>query len=694
MSYRLCIDIGGTFTDLVVADQKGHVNIFKSPTTPANYTDAFIDALKQAAGYNKVPLSKFMEECSTSAGGYFAHGSTVSTNAIIEGKAAKTGLICTRGFRDVLTGREGGKEEPYNWQMEYPLPYIPKHLTLAVTERVNSEGGVEVPLDEKEVRDAVQKLKDLKVNAIAVALLWSIANNSHELRIGEIIEKEWPGIPYSLSHQVNPCLREYRRTSSTAIDASLKPLISSYVAILQKRLAELGYKGELLLFTSSGGVVSAEELVKRPVYSVDCGPSLTPGAGRLIAAREFGIDNIITTDMGGTSFDVACITGGEIAVSRETLVGGHLLGINKVDSKSIGAGGGSIAWVDNGGLLHVGPGSAGAVPGPACYGKGGTEPTVTDANVALGYLDPGYFLGGKMKLEAVQAEKAINSRVAIPLKLTVDEAAYAIWGAVNAGMCNVIQDITVWRGIDPREYLVVSGGGAAGLHIGGIAADMGVNKVLIPRVAGALSAYGGAFAEITSEFSASKFTESRTFDYQAIAAILENLEEQAQDFLERMGVPKKMRKIQFYTDARYPNQVWDLPVALRGKRIGTQNQLDLLVKDFHNMHEKVFTVKAPEEPVEFVYWRAVAIGKLPQVEAPALPAGGKSADEAVKGKRKAYFRELGGRVDTVVYDGSKLKPGNRIAAPAIIEEPTTTVLVMPGSTATVTKYGSYLIEIK
>lgn len=693
MSYRICIDIGGTFTDLVVVDDKGRVSMFKSLTTPDNYEEACIDTLKQAAEHYSLPLSRFMEQCSSSAGGYFAHGSTLSTNAIIEGKTAKTGLICTRGFRDILFAREAGKEEPYNWQMEWPKPYIPRYLTMGVTERINAEGGIEVPLDENDIRIAVRKLKDFKVNAIAVALLWSIANPAHELRIGEIIEDEWPGIPYSLSHQVNPCIREYRRMSSTAIDASLKPPVSSYVSSLQKRLEEIGYRGELSLLTSSGGIVSVEELVKKPIYSVDCGPALVPSAGRLIAARELGVNNVITTDMGGTSFDVACITGGEIAISRESLVGGHMLGINKVDSRSIGAGGGSIAWVDSGGLLHIGPSSAGAVPGPACYGKGGTEPTVTDANVVLGYLDPGYFLGSRMKLDARLAEQAINDKVAAPLKLPLDEAAFAIWGAVNASMYNAIQDITIWRGIDPREYLVVSGGGAAGLHMGAIAADLSVKKVLIPKVAGALSAYGGAFAEITSEFSATKFSDSNNFDFEGIGVVLEDLERQAEDFLKRMRVPKKLRKLQFYTDARYPNQVWELSVPLRGKRISSQRQLELLIKDFHNTHERVFTVKAPEQFVEFVYWRVKVVGRLPQVETSLQPVGSKGVVEAVKGKRKAYFWELGGRVETPVYDGSKLRLGNRINAPALIEEPTTTILVMPSSSATVTEYGSYLIEI-
>ena len=691
MSYRLCIDIGGTFTDLVVADPKGKVDIFKSPTTPGNYTDAFIETVKMAADQYHLPLKEFMAQCSTIAGGYFGHGSTVSTNAIIEGKAAKTGLICTKGFRDILVAREGGKENPYNWQMEYPEPYIPRYLTIGVAERINAEAGIEEKLNEDDVRQAIRQLKGYKVRAIAVALLWSIVNPVHELKIARIIEKEWPGIPYSLSHQVNPCIREYRRFSSTAIDASLKPLVNSYVTQLEKRLEAIGYKGQLSLLTSSGGVVSAEEFVRKPIFSVDCGPALAPSAGRLIAETDLGIDNIITTDMGGTSFDVACIAGGEIAVSRETEVGGYMLGINKVDSKSIGAGGGSIAWVDSGGLLHIGPSSAGAVPGPVCYNKGGTEPTVTDANVVLGYLDPSYFLGGGMKLDKKLAAKAIEERVAGPLKLSVEEAAYAMWGSVNASMSNVIQDITIWRGIDPREYTMVSGGGAGGMHIAAIAEELGVKKVLIPRVAGALSAFGGAFADITSEFSLSKFTESGSFDFKGISLALDGLKKQAEEFFEHMRVPKKQRKLQVYAEARYPFQVWELSVPLRGHAISNQKQLDTLVSDFHKLHHKVFSVSAGDQPVEFVYWRVKAVGRLLKTDFTAIKAAPSMATS--KGTRKAYFKELGGMVDTPVYKGVDLKPGKRIAAPAIIEEPTTTILVMPGSRASITKYGNYLIEI-
>lgn len=691
MSYRLCVDIGGTFTDLVIVNEKGHVNIFKSPTTPMDYTEGFVETLKQASESFGVSLHELMEQCSTLSGGYLAHGSTVSTNAIIECKAAKTGLICTKGFRDVLVAREGGKEEPYNWQMEYPEPYIPRYLTLGVGERINAEGGIEEELNEDDVHQAIHQLKEYNVSAIAVALLWSIVNPVHELKIAEIIEKEWPGIPYSLSHQVNPCIREYRRFSSTAIDASLKPLINNYIIRLEKRLETMGYKGKLSLLTSNGGIVSVEEFVKKPIYSVDCGPALAPSAGRLIADTDLGIDNIITTDMGGTSFDVTCITGGEIAVSRETKVGGHLLGISKVDSNSIGAGGGSIAWVDSGQMLHIGPRSAGAVPGPACYNKGGTEPTVTDANVVLGYLDPSYFLGGGMKLDKKLAVETIREKIAAPLNIRVEEAAYAMWGAVNASMSNVIQDITIWRGIDPREYLILSGGGAGGLHIAAIAEELGVKRILIPRVAGALSAFGGAFADITSEFSLSKFTESGNFDFDGINAALAGLEKQAEEFFEHMRVPKKQRKLQVYAEARYPFQVWEIPVPLRVNRISTQKQLSTLMSDFHKLHRTLFSVSADDQPVEFVYWRIKATGTLPKPDFPKAKSDSRMA--IAKDTRKAYFRKLNGMVDTPIYKGVDLKPGNRITAPAIIEEPTTTILVIPGSKASITEHGNYLIEI-
>ncbi|MCJ7792333.1 MAG: hydantoinase/oxoprolinase family protein [Dehalococcoidia bacterium] len=693
MSFRISTDIGGTFTDLAIVDENGDLFIFKTPTTPGNYMDGISDVLALAAEHYRIPLSQLLKEGSSGQGGFLAHGSTISTNAIIEGRTAKIGLICTKGFRDILLTREGGKDRPYDWDIDYPPPYVPRYLTLPVTERINSEGGIEVPLNEDEVRQVVRQLKKWKVEAIAVSLLWSIANPVHELRIGEIIKEELPEIFYTLSHNLNPVIREYRRTSSVVINASLAPLIDKYVSGMDKSLREKGYQGELSFFNSSGGVMSLEELVEKPIYSIDSGPAMAPVAGKTFATVELNTNDVITIDMGGTSFDVSCITQGDIYISREAKIGSHTLGINKVDTRSIGAGGGSIGWVDPGGLLHVGPQSAGAVPGPACYGRGGNAPTVTDANLVLGYLDPNYFLGGRLKLKRPLAEEVIQLNVGNPLNLKLEEAAFSIWNTVNINMVVPIRDMTIWQGIDPRDYLLVAGGGAAGLHVVPIMQELEMKRALIPKVAGALSAVGGLFADITSEYSASYYTQSNSFDYKGVNVVLDKLQQQARASLDRAGVPPKHRRLHFYVEAHYPYQIWELSVPIKGGRIRNEEDLLQLVNAFHEMHEKVYTIKEPGQYIECIYWRVKATGLVPKTEIKEKPESGKDPSAAFVGTRKAYFKNFGGMVDTPIYRGDKLAPGNIITPPAIIEELTTTVVIPPKSKATVTKRGSYLLEL-
>ena len=694
MSYRMSVDIGGTFTDLVVVDEEGRISVFKSSTTPEDYVAAVIGNLRQASEFLGTSLEALMRNCSAFVGGSLVHGSTIATNALIEKKVAKTGLICTRGFRDILTDREGGKAEPFNWDQDYPPPYVPRYLTLPVTERINAEGDIEKPLLEEEVRQVVHQLQQWGVEVIAVSLIWSIVNPVHELRVGEICREEAPAVPCVLSHQVNPIIREYRRTSSTAINASLLPIVSQYVRSFEKRLKEIGYSGGMLMLTSTGGVMSSEELIEKPIYSVDCGPSLAPTAGLWLGRNELGKEDVITADMGGTSFDISCVSDGVIAVSRDVWVGDCILGISKVDVKSIGAGGGSIAWVDSGGLLHVGPQSAGAVPGPACYGLGGDRPTVTDANVVLGYIDPGFFLGGSMRLRPKLAEAAIERDVAKPLGLGLEQAAFTIWTTINVDMVSVIEDITVWQGIDPREYLFVSGGGAAGLHVIPMVQELGARDILIPKAAGVISAMGGVFADVTAEFSSSRYTESDRFDFGSIGEDMADLEGRALAFLEGAGVPSDQRRVEFYVEARYRSQVWELSVPIRGNRIRDEGDLARLVEDFHQVHERTFGIKEPGRPIECVYWRAKAIGLLAKPRIRKVPSGGRDAAAALRGTRKAYFRGLGGMVETPVYLGDALQAGNIIAAPAIIEEPTTTVVVFPGSEVRVTELGSYHVSVR
>ncbi len=693
MSYKMSIDIGGTFTDMVVMDEQGVVTIFKSSTTPGNYVDAVIENLAKAAEHFKVDMGEILSQTGKEAGGSFVHGSTITTNALIQRKTAKTGLICTRGFRDILTFREGGKDNPFDWKREYPEPFIPKYLTLPVTGRINSEGDVEIPLDEKEVRNIVRQFRSFNVNAIAVSLLWSVLNPDHELRIGRIIEEEAPEIPYVLGHQVNPIIREYRRTIAAAINASLVPIVNTYVTRFEESLKSLGFPGGMQMLTSSGGMISVEEIVQNPIYTVDCGPSLAPTAGLWFSRHELEKEDIIVTDMGGTSFDISCVTGGSIAVSRESCINGDLLGINKVDTRSIGSGGGSIAWVDTGGLLHVGPDSAGSVPGPACYGRGGEKPTATDANLVLGYLDPAYFLGGQMRIHPELARDAILKEVAGPLHLSLEDAAFSIWSTVNVDLTSAIQDITIWQGIDPREYLFVSGGGAGGMHIIPVVRELGAREVLIPKTASVISAMGGSFADDTSEFAASRVTISSAFDYDAVNSALAELEKKARAFLAQAGISEDQCRIEFFTEARYLNQVWELPVPLVGKRITDDSVLKQMIENFHLVHERILGIKEPEQAVEFMFWRAKAVGKVAHPEIARIHTGRNPADHAIKGWRKAYFHDLGGMVDTPVYNGMALGAGNRIHAPAIIEEPTMTLVVFPGASTKITDLGSYHIEL-
>lgn len=690
MGRRICTDIGGTFTDIVVVDEQRGIGIFKSFTTRKDLVQGVLNGLQLAAEAHGQDLAQFLGECD-----YFGHGSTVATNAVIEGKVAKSGLICTRGFRDILALREEApRENPFTWDMDSPGPYIPRYLTVPVTERINAEGGIEIPLVEQEVLAAIAYLKQYGVQAVAVSLLWSIANPVHELRVAELIRQHWPEVKVSLSHVVNPVLGEYRRTISTAMDASLKPLVDGYIGGLGRRLREAGYRGELSLLSSSGGVLSTDEMLDRPIFSLDSGPAQAPIAGRFYAKVEAGVANVITCDMGGTSFDVSRVTDGVIVTTEETRFGPEKLSIPKAETRSIGAGGGSIAWVDSGGLLHLGPEGAGSEPGPACYRRGGTRPTVTDANLVLGYLDPDYFLGGSVKLDPQAAAAAIEEHVAKPLGLSVLAAAAGIWRTVSANMTEAIRDITVYAGFDPREYVCVSGGGAGAIHICEIVRDLDIRQVVIPRTAGALSAFGGTIADVVREFQSSHFTVTSSFDYVGVSRVLAQLAAEGRAFLDASGVPAERQVLEFGVIARYRFQDFGIPVALRGDGVRTPEELAALVADFHATHERLRGSREPGQTVECLRWRLLALGRTPELALrPVADRPGQSAEVALKGQRPAYFQELGGMVETPVYDAERLPAGAVVQGPAIIEEPTTTVLVLPDWRAQVSRFGNYVLEM-
>lgn len=690
MSFKISTDIGGTFTDVVVIDGDGVTNIFKTPTTPQNRVLGVIEGLKIAAEHYGLTLEELMKQCD-----FISHGSTVSTNALIEGKTAKVGLICTKGHRDILLFREGGKEHPFEWYIDYPEPYVPRYLTLPVDERINAEGEIVTPLNEDEVREAVKKFKEYNVEVIAVSLLWSFINPVHELRVAEIIKEEWPEVDITLSHIVNPRIREYRRTVSTVIDASLKPLNTEYVENLQNSLKEIGYEKDLYLYTSSGGLILPEDMIKQPIFSIDSGPSLAPISGKYYAEKELGAQNVISCDMGGTSFDIGRITDGNISITNNAKIANEKLSIPKADVKAIGAGGGSIAWVDEGGLIRIGPEGAGSEPGPACYMRGGDRATVTDAALVLGYLNEKYFLGGRMEVSKELAEKAIKKDVADPLNISVLEAAHSIWNTATAKMTEAIRDVTVWEGIDPRKYVFVAGGGAVGLHIIPIVRSLGAKRIIIPKTAATLSAFGGAVADVVREFEHSYLTTTKEFEFDRVNDILKGLKEKANEFLDKVGIPEEDRRFEFLAEARYPFQEQELTFKINTDKFESDDDVQELANLFHEVHDQVLGSKNPNEYVECVVWKIRATGLTPEVKLNYESEMNEEIDNnALKETRPAFFKELSDEMtDTPIYDGTKLKAGNKIVGPAIIEEPTTNLVVFPDETVRVSQYGNYIVEL-
>jgi N-methylhydantoinase A len=684
---RFACDTGGTFTDLIVEDDRGGLHMYKAATTPADPVKGVLDALVLAAVDMDLSLADLLAH-----GDMLIHGTTHAINAIITGNTAKTAFLTTAGHPDILVLREGGRIEPFNFVAPYPEPYIPRALTFEVPERIDSAGGVHTPLDESAVVTFIEALKAQEVEAVAVCLLWSIYNPAHELRVGELLEAHLPGVPYSLSHQLNPALREYRRASSTAIDASLKPLMGRYLGGLTERLTGAGFSGRTLVLTSQGGMLDAHDLAQKPIHAINSGPSMAPIAGRHYARSDSEAPNVIIADTGGTTYDVSLVRQGRIPLTKETWIGqpfrGHMTGFPSIDIKSVGAGGGSIAWVDAGGLLHVGPQSAGAVPGPVCYGEGGTEPTLTDACLTLGYVDADYFLGGTMQLDADAAAQAVEDKVAKPLDISVMDAAAAIVSVATENMVQAIADITVNQGIDPADSVLIGGGGAAGLNSVFIARRLGCPTLLIPETGAGLSAAGALMSDLTNEYRATFFTISGEFDRQGVNKVLEGLREECQRFIDGPGSGAASHDIEYTVEARYASQVWEIEVPLTTDTFTDDAQLAALVEDFHAMHEQIFAIRDPGSIIEFVGWTATARCRLRAGDGGRLGAG---ADRSVSGSRKVYFSGVG-EVEAVLHDFETMASGVEHRGPAIIESPFTTVVADGDTIFQRTTAGSLLMR--
>lgn len=684
---RLAVDVGGTFTDLVVENDSGALSLHKSPTTPDDPIVGVLEVVAEAARTRGQSQRELLEGADA-----FLHATTRAINAVLTGATARTGLLVTEGHRDVLVFREGGRTGPFDFSRPYPEPYVPRALTFEVIERVGADGTVARALDEDRARRTIRELAAQDVEAVAVCLLWSIVNPEHELRVGELVREELPSIPVTLSHQLNPALREYRRASSAAIDASLKPVMTEYLHSLQGRLRQAGFCGQLLMVTSAGGAAEIKAVARAPIHSLNSGPSMAPIAGRHYATLAGDDADAIVADTGGTSFDISLVRGGHIPRTRDAWLGdphyGHLTGFSSVDVKSIGSGGGSIAWVDEGGLLHVGPQSAGSEPGPACYGRGGTAPTVTDASLVLGFIDAEYFLGGAMKLDRNAAAQAIAADVAKPLGMDVDEAAAAILALATDHMVRTIEDITVNQGIDPTGSLLVAGGGAAGLTAVALARRLGCRKVAVPSTGAALSAAGALLSPLRTDFERHFLTRTDAFDLEGARRVVDGLRGQADEFIASVAELTGNGKTELTVEARYPEQVWELELALESQRFEDDGDVRALEEAFHALHRRVFAIADPGSPVEVVGWRMSAVCELGAGGVPTRPAPAEQA----RSTRRVLFPGHGWR-DAAVVRLETIAADDAVEGPAIVETPFTTVVIEPDAVARATEAGDLAIEI-
>jgi N-methylhydantoinase A len=691
VSYRISVDTGGTFTDVVVADASGRQVTGKALTTHDKIFEGMRAAIAVAAESIGVEFHELLADAEL-----LIYGTTRATNAIVEGKTAKTAFLTTEGFPDILILKEGGKIGVHDFSKDFPSPYIPRHRTFEIPGRINAEGGIEKELDEEAVRRTLQSLADKKYEAIAVCLLWSVTNPDHELRVGDLIKEVMPDASYTLSHQLLPIIREYRRASATAIDASLKPLMQKHLHEMEKDLRADGFRGELLVSTSYGGCMQISGAAEAPIHTVKSGPAMAPVAARTYGNVEQLGGDIIVCDTGGTTFDVGLVRDGEIVSSRETWLGGqfvgHIIATSTVDIRSCGAGGGSIAWIDPGGLLQVGPHSAGSQPGPACYGRGGTQPTVTDAATALGYFDPENFLGGRMSLDLHAARAAIET-VADPLGMTVEDAAWAILKIADELMVKAVQEITVAEGFNPEESAIVAGGGAAGLNILPISRELNVHRVVLPGMAGVLSAAGMQFADIIAEESGSLVTTTGNFDYDGVNDLLSNLEEQLQAFAETLkGRGLKNARLIPSVEARYQGQVWELTIPLKRKRFDGPTAVKEMIESFHQVHDRIYAVTDPGSELECLNWKMRLVVDLGCDAPKSVETETFNANQASR-TRTCYFGELGA-LKTSIFLSEDLSPGALVRGPAVIEDTMTTLVVYPGMAACQSSEGNFILLIE
>lgn len=677
------VDIGGTFTDLVATNDSGGLINSKSLSTPEDQSIGIMDCLRKAG------LDLSQSEL-------FLHGCTVAINTVLERKGAKTALVTTRGFRDVYEIGRCNRTESYNLYFHRPKPLIPRHLRFEVTERMNFEGKVLTPLAVEELDGIIDTIKREGVESVAVCLLHSYANPDHERQIAEILRKALPDVYVTISSDIIREFREYERTSTTALNAYIGPIVVKYLASLENRLHESGFSGNMLIMQSNGGAMSVETAKKIPVAMMESGP-VSGVAGAIQVGRALGYSNVISFDMGGTTAKTSLSSDGKLQYTTNGYyIGGYASGqpmmLPVVDIVEVGAGGGSIAWIDGAGSLKVGPISAGSVPGPVCYRRGGQEPTITDANLVLGRIGPHSFLGGEMDVLVDEPRKAIEEKIAVPLGITWQEAAFGITEIADAVMSLALRQITVEKGYDPRDFVMVASGGAGPLHIMSLAKELSIPVVIIPNLPGQFSALGMLMSNLQHNYVRTFLNSYEDCDFEQLNAIIGQMVEEAKVTLLDEGAHVDQLRMQPFVDMRYAGQEYTISVPVENEQL-REDQRAALRNQFDEMHLRTYGHFAKEEKVEIVAIRLIAESVIDSRD---LTSSGCDTwgDGQPYDERDVYFSRETGFVKTPVYKRDNLFAGQEFDGPAIIEEYSSNTVVYPGDHVRVHETGHIIIDVK
>jgi len=689
---RVGVDIGGTFTDLLVLDESnGAFHIGKTLTTPDDPSRAVRTGLIELLQRHEIAPSRVQQ---------LIHGTTLVTNALIERRGVPTALLTTKGFRDAVEIGHEHRYDLYDLFLELPKPLVRRRWRLEVDERVLADGTVERPVDPEEIRRLIAEMRAGGIEAVAVTLLHSYRFPDHERQIGEILAREAPEMTVSLSSDVVPEIREYERTSTTICNVYVRPVVDRYLARLEASLRELGVNCEMLVMLSSGGICTVETARQYPIRLVESGPA----AGALAAAhlgQSIGVENLFSFDMGGTTAKACLIDGGEPLTSSDFEVSrvyrfkkgsGFPVSVPVIEMIEIGAGGGSIASIDQLGLLKIGPRSAGAVPGPACYGQGGTEPTVTDADLVLGNLDPNFFLGGTMALDRAAAERAIEERVAKPLGLSITEAAWGIHQLVNENMASAARVHAIERGKDPRKYPIFAFGGAGPVHAFRVAKILHAPGLIVPAGAGVASTIGFLVAPLAFDFVRSSIARLDRLDWSDVNRLCAEMEYEGRDLLSRASVGADEMRIVRTVELRYVGQGHEVRVPVPDGELSDAS-LPVILESFESLYRHLYHRIAPGNPIESVSWRLVVSGPTPSVPLSRLGnSDGGTRSDPIKSYRDVFQPEAGAYVRTRVYDRYRLHPGDTVAGPAIVEERESTVVLGPSSVARVDDFLNLVVS--